>query len=120
MGSIIRVSGINDAQPSRLLFSNPQNKHIQKTWQRFVSKKKWRMRRRGVLSVSYDEGKTWPIKKVMIPGPFAYSDLSMDMQKWIYCLFEGSPNSKQRCEYDYINCIRFNWEWVTDGKDTLD
>ncbi len=46
------------------------------------------MRRNLTIRLSYDEGKTWPVKKVLEPGPAGYSDLAVGPDGSIFCFFE--------------------------------
>jgi sialidase-1 len=75
-------------------------------------------RRRGTIWASFDGGKTWPIKRLVFEGPFAYSSLAAGRpgtpsEGMIYLLFEGGKKGK----YDGIHVARFNLPWVTEGKD---
>ncbi len=67
----------------------------------------------GTVHVSYDGGETWPVSRVMYPGGYAYSCLTViDQCNSIGCLFE-------RDGYQYISLARYNLDWITDGDDTL-
>ncbi len=46
-------------------------------------------RERGTLYLSQDEGKTWPVKRVLYPGAFAYSVLTRFPDGTLGCLFEA-------------------------------
>ena len=99
--SFIRYTGAGKiADKSRLLFSNPAhgNERINMT-----------------VRLSYDEGRTWPISKVIYPGPTAYSCLTVLNDHSIGMLYE----SGQEGPYEKITFARFNLEWLTDGKDSL-
>ncbi|MFV2091040.1 MAG: hypothetical protein ACC642_10295, partial [Pseudomonadales bacterium] len=64
------------------------------------------------VRLSYDEGKTWPVAKVIYPGPSQYSGLVTLPDMTIGCIFER----------DYlhgIRFVRFSLRWLTDGKDRL-
>ena len=41
------------------------------------------------VRASFDEGRTWPISRVLNPGPSAYSDLAVLANRQIACLYEG-------------------------------
>ncbi len=64
------------------------------------------------VRLSYDEGKTWPVAKVIYEGSAAYSDLVVLPDQTIGCLYE-------RDNYGKISFARFTLEWLTDGKDAL-
>jgi sialidase-1 len=79
-----------------LLFSNP------------ASKKRERM----TVRLSPDEGKTWPIAKVLHDGPAAYSCLAALPDGSIACLYERG--NKQA--YETITFARFSLVWLTGAK----
>jgi sialidase-1 len=60
--------------------------------------------------LSNDEGKTWPVAKVICEGSAAYSDLVVLRDGDIGCLYE-------RDGYRKITFARFTLRWLTDGKD---
>ena len=67
------------------------------------------------VRLSYDEGQTWPISKMIHTGPAAYSCLTVLADGTIGLLYErGQANP-----YETIAFARFNLEWLTDGKDKL-
>lgn len=63
------------------------------------------------IRLSYDEGKTWPIAKVLYHGSAAYSDLVVLPDGHLGCLYE-------RDNYGKITFARFSLDWLTNGKDT--
>ena len=79
---------------SRILFSNPV-----KTG-----------RYEGTVRLSYDEGKTWPVAKLIHKGYFGYSCLTVMPDGEIGCLYETQGCSK-------IALQRFSLDWLTDGKE---
>lgn len=65
--------------------------------------------------MSYDEAKTWPVKKLIEPGWANYSDLTVLEYRTILLLWaKGTGFDHQK-----IVGTRFNVEWLTDGKDRL-
>ncbi len=84
----------------RLLFSNPASTD---------------QRQRLTVRLSYDEGKTWPISKVLYDGPAAYSCLAYLPDGSIACLYE---RGKQH-PYEHITFGQFSFEWLTEGKDKV-
>jgi sialidase-1 len=69
-------------------------------------------RDQGTVHLSYDEGHTWPVKKVLLPGSFAYSVLTALPDGTIGCLLETD-------NMDRIVFARFTLDWLTDGRDAL-
>ncbi|MFA6241193.1 MAG: sialidase family protein [Candidatus Hydrogenedentales bacterium] len=93
--SILRYSwpGQQDGK-SRILFANPVKQG----------------RSEGTVRLSYDEGKTWPVAKLIYKDYFGYSCLTAMPDGTIGCLFETEGCSK-------IVFQSFSLEWLTDGKD---
>jgi sialidase-1 len=70
--------------------------------------------------LTYDEGETWPVTKVLEPGLSGYSDLAVAMDGALLCLYErGSTEDKTGASTGRLTIARFNLEWLTDGKDVL-
>lgn len=64
------------------------------------------------LCLSYDEGKSFPIRKTICPGASAYSSLTILPDGSIGCLFEDGSSEMDMV---FVNC---SLEWLTDGKDS--
>ncbi|MCK4977896.1 MAG: exo-alpha-sialidase, partial [Anaerolineales bacterium] len=64
------------------------------------------------VRLSYDEGKTWPVSKVIDPGPSAYSDLVIQDDMKVGVLYE-------RGNQGGISYVNFPLEWLTDVNDKL-
>ena len=95
--AFLRYTDPLDGQKSRILFSNPASTE---------------RRRNGVVRLSYDEGKTWSVSKMIYEGDFGYSCLTVLQDKTIGLLYE-------RDGYEKITLARFDLDWLTDGKDRL-
>ncbi len=66
----------------------------------------------GTVWASFDGGKTWPVKRVVDEGSFAYSSLTAGRkgtpsEGWIYLLYESDGGAKM---------ARFNLPWVTEDR----
>jgi sialidase-1 len=83
---------------SRVLFSNPAHAEPGR-------------RRDMTVRMSEDEGKTWPIGRVLWPGPAAYSCLAILPDGGIACLFEGGKENA----YERIILGTFSQDWLTDA-----
>jgi sialidase-1 len=75
-------------------------------------------RRNGVVWASFDGGRTWPIRRVVYPGNFAYSSLDAGRpgtasEGWIYLFFEGGPKAGG-------TMASFNLSWLLGGEMTGD
>ena len=65
--------------------------------------------------LSTDEGKTWPIKKVICPTGSAYSSLTILHDGTIGCYYEENA-----LEGGYqMRYVRFSLDWLTDGNDSI-
>jgi sialidase-1 len=107
-GSILRYTWA-DAQggKSRVLFCNPATGEGRNP---AVSMKIGR--NTGTIRLSYDEGKTWPVAKMLFKDTFAYSCLTTMPDGTICCLFDDADWTK-------TTFARFSLEWLTDGKDSI-
>jgi sialidase-1 len=100
-GSLIRYTDIRDGfTRDRLLFVNPANtsKRVNLT-----------------IRLSYDEGKTWPVSKVIEPGPSAYSCLTVLRDGTIGLIYENG----RMTPYERLTFARFDLQWLTDGRDRI-
>ncbi len=90
------------AHPSGvLLFSNPHTLGLDKAGQPVPG---GRGKRENLsIKLSRDDGKTWPINKVLEAGKAAYSDLAVLPDGTVLCLYERA---------EAIDCARFNLEWL--------
>ncbi len=89
MGSVLRYTDPADGGKSRILYSGPQSAR----------------RENGTVFVSYDEGKTWPVKRVLCKGSFAYSCLTAMKDGTIGCLYEAEGTKK-------LVFARFALDWL--------
>lgn len=84
-----------------LLFSNPHTLALDKEGKPVPA---GRGKRENLcIKLSRDDGKTWPVNKVLDPGKAAYSDLAVLPDGTVLCLYEADSS---------IDCARFNLEWV--------
>ncbi len=75
-------------------------------------------RHHGTVWASFDGGQTWPIKRLVYEGAFAYSSLTAGRpgtpsEGWIYLQFEGGPKGGS-------TVARFNLSWLLGGEKTGD
>jgi len=92
--SLLRYSTKADGGKNILLFANPATK---------------KSRSRMTVKLSYDEGKTWPIAKLITSGSAAYSCLTVLPDKTVGLLYE-------RDGYKRISFARIPLEWLTGEK----
>lgn len=74
MASII---GTRYKRKNYLVFVNPDSEHIEK-----------HPRENLTIKLSKDEGKTWPVSKVLNEGSSGYADLAIGDDHTVYCLYE--------------------------------
>ena len=72
-------------------------------------------RKQGTMWASFDGGKSWPIKRLVTEGAFAYSSLNAgrpntNTQGLIFCHFEGGGSK----------VATFNLSWILKGEKTGD
>ena len=97
--SFLRYTKRPEDDRNRLLFANPA--HGQRGQRRDLT-----------IRLSYDEGQTWPIQRLLWPGPAAYCCLSILPDGPIACLFEGGKDSP----YERIVLARFSRQWLTNAQ----
>lgn len=90
MGSILRYSFAENGAKNVLLYSGPDSTR----------------RENGTIYMSTDDGATWPVKRVLYKGGFAYSVLTRLPSGEIGCLFEAD-------NYGRIVFARVTMEWLT-------
>ncbi|WP_166647225.1 exo-alpha-sialidase [Prosthecobacter fusiformis] len=116
MGGIVRYSSAATGQKNRLLFSNPSNLEGAREKGK-PEPGKSRLRQNLSVKLSYNEGLTWAVNKVLEPGWSAYSDIAVTPKGTILS-FYGASGEKHHFAGDRLTLARYNLEWLTDGKDT--
>ncbi len=90
-----------------ILFSNPSTS----------ARKRWDggSRHRMTVRGSYDNGETWPLKRLIFAGPSAYSGLAIGKEGMIFLIYErakmGSKNSREN-----LAIARFNLAWLEQAE----
>jgi len=82
----------------RLLFANPAQAEPGR-------------RREMTVRLSYDEGRTWPVRRLLWEGPAAYSALAVLPDGRAACLFEAG----EKHPYERITFACFDHDWLTKG-----
>lgn len=65
------------------------------------------------ILASYDEGKTWPVKRSIVPGEAAYSSLTVLSDGTIGCFVEEGGNDGGF----ELHFIRFSPDWLKGGEE---
>jgi sialidase-1 len=97
--SITRFTSEKTGSRNRVLFSNPGAGY------------------RGSMTIhlSYDEGKTWPVRKTLSTGAAGYSDLAVLSDHTILLLFEAGTYDLR----ESITLARVSLDWLTGGADQI-
>ena len=119
--SMTRLSMAPYQNKNRILFANPDSRMTPRSRSsgKLYYAASSRRRENLTLRMSYDEGLTWPVKKVLEPGISGYSDLSVLPDGTILCLFERGGMNGSHTQTKFLTLAKFNIEWLTDGKDHL-
>jgi len=111
MASLVSHPGTADVPGPVLLFANPH------TTDRPHSK-----RRNLTVQLSLDHGYTWPVKRLLQPGPSAYSDLAVLPDGTVLCFYEsgrpGADRPNRPWQYACLILARFDLAWLVDGQYT--
>ena len=97
--SFLRLTRRGEFEKSRLLFANPAGTKREKM----------------TIRVSYDEGKTWPVARLLNAGPSAYSALAVLPDMTIACFYERGKEHA----YEKITFARLSIDQLTDGNDSF-
>jgi sialidase-1 len=65
------------------------------------------------VRLSSDDGKTWPVSRLLHAGPSAYSCLGRLADGTILCIYEGGTKNAS----ESLKLARFNLEWLMKGND---
>ncbi len=104
MASLVRLTG-RESDRTRLLFANPATVDV---------------RKKVTVRLSYDEGETWPVSRMVEEGFSGYSDMAVLPTGEILILYErGSLDNKNPYKTGSLALARFNLEWLSQGKDQL-
>ncbi len=103
MASLCRLSEKGASNRNRLLFANPDALDA---------------RKKLTVKLSYDEGQTWPVSRILEPGASGYSDLAVGPDGAIYCFYERG-SGKDQFDTRSLTLARFNLEWLSEGADRL-
>jgi sialidase-1 len=95
--SLLRLTTAAGQERNRLVFSNPASTR----------------RERMAVRLSYDEGASWPVLRIVHEGPAAYSSLVVLPDRSIGLLYERGDRSP----YERLVFARFTLAWLTQGTD---
>jgi sialidase-1 len=93
---------------SLLLFSNPHNLEGGREGEPEPGKS--RARKNLSIKLSRDDGRTWPVNKLLEDGPSSYSDLAVTRSGTILCFY--GAGRKLSFAGSALRLARFNVEWL--------
>ena len=110
------VATVNPANGRRvMLFCNPDSRYKPQD----LNKVGFRSRECGVIRMSYDDGKTWPVSRRIEGGPFSYSDLAAGPDGTVYCLYEAGVWGKgTRPATTHVAMAKFSLSWIEANSST--
>lgn len=119
--SMIRFSVKPFQEQNRILFVNPDSRMSPWSARRGATRKSAPKRERSnlTLRISYDEGVSFPVSKVIDPDIAAYSDIAVDSIGIIHCLYESGTKNNNKFLPSAITLASFDLQWATNGKDSL-
>jgi sialidase-1 len=109
MASMLRYDwpAVGSGPAGRILFANPDNlENLMTPQQRF------RDRKRLTVKGSLDDGRTWPVSRVIESGPAGYSDLGRLADGTILCLYECGQVERM-FDDRYVMLASFDPDWLT-------
>jgi sialidase-1 len=117
MASMARLSTARHHDRDRILFSNPNSQdytNVHLSWGA-------RTRANVTVRMSYDEGQSWPVSRVLEPDLSGYSDLAASADGMIYCLYERDNLYEERGRFasKHISLARFNLAWLSGAQDVV-
>jgi len=108
-GLVSHPGTAQDGKPF-LIFSNPD-----------TTDRPHSARRNVTVKLSYDNGRTWPVGRLLQAGPSAYSDLAVLPDGTVLCFYEsgrpGSDRPNRAWAYACLTLARFNYEWIVHKGD---
>ena len=113
MAAMVRVRRPKGTQSGLIAFSNPHN--LSRRLGREIAGRP-RDRVRMAIKLSYDEGRTWPVHRILEEGFSGYSDLAALPDGRLLCFYErGSTDRKNNYRPGRLTVAGFDEEWVRAG-----
>ncbi len=97
----------NSNKTSRILFCFPHSLPPENT---VILRGLHKLRANGTVLLSYDEGKSWPVRKLVVPGSFGYSNMDALTDDTVLMIHENAIGT-------IVSMTRFTLDWLTDRHD---
>lgn len=104
MASMVRHSWPTPDGPGIILFANPDN--LEKEFATWAYDRK-----RVSVKLSYDDGETWPVSRVLEDGPSGYSDLQVLPDGTVLCFYECGRVTDGGDDRS-VRLARFDLDWL--------
>jgi len=101
--SIVRHSLPQSDLPGRILFVNPDSQKLDGGLG---------ARRNLTVRLSYDEARTWPVQRILEPGPAGYADLAVLSDGQALCLYERASAEGSAYVPEALTLARFGLDWL--------
>jgi len=88
---------------SRILFSFP---HSVPPADRAGLRSLSQVRANGTILLSYDDGRSWPVRRLLVPGSFGYSNMDQLPDNAVLIVYENATGT-------VVNATRFTLDWLT-------
>lgn len=100
----ICAAGIVQYGNHRLLFTNPDSSNLPLRQNGTRG-----LRQNLTIRLSNDDGITWPVARILLPGPTGYSDIAANKQHEIYDIYEAPAKPEARTLSLYVAHLPPNW-----------
>jgi sialidase-1 len=114
MASLVRLAWPEAGRPGAILFANPDNLDRTMTTAHGPIGPPNCDRKRLTVKLSADDGRTWPLARVLEEGPAGYSDLAVLADGTVLCLYEAEIVSGM-WDDRFVRLARFDRAWLTAG-----
>ncbi|MCC6455508.1 MAG: exo-alpha-sialidase [Caldilineaceae bacterium] len=108
MASIIKLDAKSPQNANYILFANPDNLENELVP---LGGNLAHDRKRLTVKLSPDDCQSWPVSRVLEPGPSGYSDLATTPDGTILCIYENGMVERMT-DTRYVTVARFDRAWV--------
>lgn len=110
MANLLRLNFADGSNPGRIVFTNPDNDYYSGKFGESWNENKDRVNL--TIKLSRDDGKTWPVQRVIEPGISSYSDIAQDSTGAIYVLYERDGVNNSMWVSRYVSLAKLSLGWI--------